>query len=84
MMLKSALPLILGHWTCVSADPAPRNVRIDGQRFYETATNNTIVMAGPNVVVKGKIIGLVRMSQSNDSFSFIPALLSQDHPIFLL
>jgi hypothetical protein len=31
----------------------PRGVRVDGQRFVVTATNATIVLAGPNVVVKG-------------------------------
>lgn len=32
---------------------SPRRVRIDGQRFVLAATNETIVMSGPNVVVKG-------------------------------
>lgn len=32
---------------------APRRVRIDGQRFILSATNGTIVLSGPNVVVKG-------------------------------
>jgi len=35
------------------ASPAPRRVRVDGQRFVLAATNETIVMSGPNVVVKG-------------------------------
>jgi hypothetical protein len=35
------------------ASPASRNVYIDGQSFYLTATNEPIVMSGPNVVVKG-------------------------------
>eukprot|EP00930_Biecheleria_cincta_P074636 TRINITY_DN61849_c0_g1_i1.p1 TRINITY_DN61849_c0_g1~~TRINITY_DN61849_c0_g1_i1.p1 ORF type:complete len:449 (+),score=55.73 TRINITY_DN61849_c0_g1_i1:143-1489(+) len=35
-------------------EPAlPRNVRINGQRFVLSATNASIVMGGPNVVVKG-------------------------------
>ena len=33
--------------------PAPRSVRIDGQRFVAAGSNATLVMAGPNVVVKG-------------------------------
>lgn len=31
---------------------APRRVRVDGQRFITAADNATIVLAGPNVVVK--------------------------------
>jgi len=31
----------------------PRRVRIEGQHFVEAATSQTIVLAGPNVVVKG-------------------------------
>jgi hypothetical protein len=36
-----------------AAAPAPRNVRVDGQRFVLTATNASIVLSGPNIVVKG-------------------------------
>lgn len=36
-----------------AASPVPRRVRVDGQRFLEVATNSSIVLAGPNVVVKG-------------------------------
>merc|ERR1719326_131939 len=32
---------------------APRNVRIDGQKFIVSKTGAEIVMGGPNVVVKG-------------------------------
>ena len=35
------------------AAPAPRAVLVDGQRFVLAKTNSTIVMSGPNVVVKG-------------------------------
>ena len=31
----------------------PRRVRVDGQRFVDVSNNATIVLAGPNVVVKG-------------------------------
>ena len=37
----------------VGAAPAPRAVRVDGQRFVLASTNETVVMAGPNIVVKG-------------------------------
>ena len=37
----------------VTAAALPRRVRIDGQRFVLSATNETIMLAGPNVVVKG-------------------------------
>ena len=36
-----------------AAAPAPRRVRIAGQHFIDAATNATLVMKGPNVVVKG-------------------------------
>jgi hypothetical protein len=36
-----------------SDDALPRRVRVDGRRFVETATNTTIILAGPNIVVKG-------------------------------
>ena len=40
--------------SCANAvSPVPRRVRVDGQRFLEVATNSSIVLAGPNVVVKG-------------------------------
>lgn len=35
----------------VSVTPVPRAVRVDGQRFVVAATNETVVMAGPNIVV---------------------------------
>tara|TARA_B110001452_G_scaffold18905_1_gene15323 strand:+ start:27 stop:758 length:732 start_codon:yes stop_codon:yes gene_type:complete len=37
----------------VTSAVPPRSVRIDGQRFVLSATNATIVLGGPNVVVKG-------------------------------
>ena len=43
---------LLGLAAC-SGQSAPRNVRIDGQRFILAATGSDIVMSGPNVVVKG-------------------------------
>ncbi len=39
--------------TSPAAAAAPRRVRVQGRRFVEAATNATIVLAGPNVVVKG-------------------------------
>lgn len=36
-----------------SAAALPRRVRVDGQRFVVADTNRTIVLSGPNVVVKG-------------------------------
>jgi len=47
--------VLLGLSTSVvSASGAlPRHVRIDGQRFILSSTNTGIVLAGPNVVVKG-------------------------------
>jgi len=45
-VLGSLLGVVLG-------DSAPRLVRVQGQRFVKSATNETIVMGGPNVVVKG-------------------------------
>ena len=33
--------------------PAPRTVRVDGQRFVAAGSNATLIMVGPNVVVKG-------------------------------
>jgi len=36
-----------------ATDALPRRVRVDGKRFVLAATNATIVLAGPNVVVKG-------------------------------
>ena len=40
------LPFLVGA-------PAPRTVRIDGQRFVAAGSNATLIMVGPNVVVKG-------------------------------
>ena len=37
----------------LGAATAPRTVRISGQQFVLSATNKTIVLSGPNVVVKG-------------------------------
>jgi hypothetical protein len=48
--------LLFSCWSPTSAAPTaavPRRVRIDGQRFVLSATNETLVMVGPNVVVKG-------------------------------
>lgn len=39
--------------SALAADAVPRYVRISGQNFISAATNKTIVMSGPNVVVKG-------------------------------
>ena len=56
--MVSAAPwvaVLLGLSTSVaSASGAlPRHVRIDGQRFIFSSTNTSIVLSGPNVVVKG-------------------------------
>ena len=67
--MRTAVPLAwLGLATCFSPpEPAattalprraattalPRRVRVAGQRFVLSASNQSIVMAGPNVVVKG-------------------------------
>ena len=40
------LPFLVGA-------PAPRTVRVDGQRFVAAGSNATLIMVGPNVVVKG-------------------------------
>jgi hypothetical protein len=40
------LPFLVGA-------PAPRTVRVDGQRFVTAGSNATLIMVGPNVVVKG-------------------------------
>lgn len=56
-----AAVVLLACVTCLSdsaiaaqlAAVAPRSVRIDGTAFISTANNATIVLAGPNVVVKG-------------------------------
>ena len=45
--------LALALATTAAAAPAPRRVRIAGQHFIDAATNATLVMKGPNVVVKG-------------------------------
>ena len=43
---------VLACAATVGAAP-PRTVRVDGQRFVLADTNTTIVLSGPNVVVKG-------------------------------
>ncbi len=48
IVIAAALGLAACH-----AAPATRNVRISGRQFVLSATNETLVMAGPNVVVKG-------------------------------
>lgn len=47
ILLHPILGLVL------ASDPAPRNVRISGEQFVLAATNEPIVLGGPNVVVKG-------------------------------
>ena len=37
----------------LASSPLPRNVRISGQHFVLSATNESIVLGGPNIVVKG-------------------------------
>ena len=44
---------IAGPSVIAAAASAPRAVRVDGQRFVLAQTNASIVLAGPNVVVKG-------------------------------
>ena len=47
-------PLLLAVCAAASpAVPAPRRVRVRGRGFVLTATNASVVLAGPNVVVKG-------------------------------
>lgn len=50
---QSLLALAAGLGCAWAADPAPRNVVIDGQQWKLAATGEPIVMSGPNVVVKG-------------------------------
>eukprot|EP00294_Goniomonas_avonlea_P006034 CAMPEP_0114564094 /NCGR_PEP_ID=MMETSP0114-20121206/13500_1 /TAXON_ID=31324 /ORGANISM="Goniomonas sp, Strain m" /LENGTH=451 /DNA_ID=CAMNT_0001750065 /DNA_START=33 /DNA_END=1388 /DNA_ORIENTATION=+ len=45
-IVSSAVPI-------VEHSAVQRRVRIEGRRFVLTATNETLVMSGPNVVVKG-------------------------------
>ena len=56
--MKRKSPYVVALLACVTQVaslqvPAPRLVRIDGQRFVVTKTNATIVLGGANVVVKG-------------------------------
>jgi len=44
---------IAGPSVIGAAASAPRAVRVDGQRFVLAQTNASVVLAGPNVVVKG-------------------------------
>ena len=44
---------LLSSVSSSSPAAAPRRVRTDGQRFVVAATNESIVLSGPNVVVKG-------------------------------
>lgn len=54
MVTMTKVALSLGLLSIVCGQKAiPRNVRIDGQQFVLSATNTPIVLAGPNVVVKG-------------------------------
>eukprot|EP00466_Bigelowiella_natans_P016780 jgi/Bigna1/89145/estExt_fgenesh1_pg.C_440091 len=48
----TAALLALGSFS-ITAATVPRFVRIYGQQFHLAATNATIVMGGPNIVVKG-------------------------------
>ena len=50
MCLFTVFLVILG---LCQAQVAPRNVKISGQRFVLAGSNETIVLSGPNVVVKG-------------------------------
>ena len=50
-VIKIALMQVL--LTLATASSAPRNVRVSGRTFVATATGSEIVLAGPNVVVKG-------------------------------
>lgn len=51
---RLSLPcLLLALLLPLSSSLQPRSVRIKGQSFILSATNATIVLAGPNVVVKG-------------------------------
>ena len=50
-MLGSAMLLAVLSATALSA--TPRLVKISGQEFVLSSTNETVVLAGPNVVVKG-------------------------------
>jgi hypothetical protein len=45
--------IAVGNALPMGVPAVPRRVRVDGRRFVEAATNATIVLAGPNVVVKG-------------------------------
>ncbi len=52
MAVRAVLLLVLLVPNVVTrATAVPRLVRVDGQRFIVTATNETIVMSGPNVVI---------------------------------
>jgi hypothetical protein len=46
------LLLLSQAYGSLAASPAPRRIRIDGQQFVISATNEPVVMSGPNVVVK--------------------------------
>ena len=58
-MRTTVLSAWLGAATCFSPPKTttttalPRRVRVDGQRFVLSASNEPIVLSGPNVVVKG-------------------------------
>ena len=45
--------VLLGLGIATASKALPRNVRIDGQHFVLSSTNASIVLGGPNVVVKG-------------------------------
>lgn len=47
------LAIAIFSFTACSGAVLPRSVRISGRDFIDAATNATIVLAGPNVVVKG-------------------------------
>jgi hypothetical protein len=54
MKLESlALLGVLYPGACATA-PLPRSVRIKDQHFVHSATQQPIVLTGPNVVVKGE------------------------------
>ena len=48
----STVVLVLATAAAAAAAAAPRTVRIQGKQFISAATNATIVLGGPNVVVK--------------------------------
>ena len=51
MLLHRVVPLVIT--ACAVGAAVPRNVRISGASFVDATTNATIVLGGPNVVVKG-------------------------------